>query len=149
MHVLVTEANFGDSARVLSRLRDLGCRISTCHTGTGLCRALEPGSRCPLDEPGGVDLLVDVRSVGAELTAREFGAVCAVRAGVPAAVTDSDAGRAPTVPIGLENHVTPAAGDRLDAACRGWLRANTGDHTDHTDHADDRTHRSERAGARA
>lgn len=124
MHVLVTEANFGDSARVLPRLRDLGCRVSTCHTATGLCRALEPGSRCPLDEPGGVDLLVDVRSVGEELTAREFGAVCAVRARVPAAVTDADAGRVPTVPVGLENHVAPVTGDRLAAACLGWQRAN-------------------------
>ncbi|EHR50958.1 hypothetical protein SacmaDRAFT_2717 [Saccharomonospora marina XMU15] len=127
MHVLVTEANFGDSARVLPRLRDLGCRVSTCHTATGLCRALEPGSRCPLDEPGGVDLLVDVRSVGEELTAREFGAVCAVRARVPTAVTDADTGRVPTVPIGLENHVTAVPADGLADACRGWLRARGND----------------------
>ncbi|PXY22310.1 hypothetical protein [Prauserella muralis] len=124
MHVLVTEAYFGDSAGTVRRLREAGCRVSTCHTEAGLCKALAPGSRCPLDVLDGVDLLVDVRSVGDELTAREFGTVCAVRARVPVVVVGADPDRRPTLPIGLESRVLPVRGRQLAATCRSWQRAH-------------------------
>ncbi|PRX45858.1 hypothetical protein B0I33_1084 [Prauserella shujinwangii] len=124
MHVLVTEARFGDSAETVRRLREDGCRVSTCHTRAGLCKALAPASRCPLDEQAAVDLLVDVRSGDDELTAREFGAVCAVRARVPVAVVDADPDRAPVLPIGLEARAVGIRGRQLLAACASWRRVH-------------------------
>ncbi|SHG85323.1 hypothetical protein [Streptoalloteichus hindustanus] len=105
MRVLVTEADFGDGDEVVRRLRALGCRVSTCHGATGFCRALGPGGRCPLDLTGEpVDLVVDVRGRDEELTTREYGAVCAVRARRPLVVV----GAAPDVPV------------RPPAAVRSW-----------------------------
>lgn len=45
------------------------------------------GGACPLDEPGGVDVAVDVRHhPWPNPTSREMGVTCAVRAGVPVAI---------------------------------------------------------------
>ncbi|WP_199434663.1 hypothetical protein [Qaidamihabitans albus] len=123
MHVLVTEARFGDAAATARELREFGCEVSTCHTEIGLCKALAPGSRCPLDLVAGVDLMVDVRSADEVLTAREFGTVCAVRARVPVVVVDADPDRWPTLPIGLENRAAAIRGRRLAATCGSWMRA--------------------------
>ena len=50
MHVLVTEARFGDSDRLVARLRELGIRVTGCHDRVQQCRALVPGQRCPVDD---------------------------------------------------------------------------------------------------
>lgn len=83
MRVLITEALFGDSDDLAETLHGVGAHVSRCHERAGICRALAPGRRCPLDERDGVDLVVDVRAQLPELTAREYGAVCAVRARIP------------------------------------------------------------------
>ncbi|RSD11657.1 hypothetical protein [Amycolatopsis eburnea] len=121
MHVLLTEASFGDADSLVQPLRDAGCLVSRCHDRTGLCRALAPGGRCPLDEPfAQPDLVVDVRGREPELTAREFGVVCAVRDHVPVALVSPDV-RA-EIPPGLENRVTVIDVAGLLATCRAATR---------------------------
>ncbi|MGW4065153.1 hypothetical protein ACWEGE_43175 [Amycolatopsis sp. NPDC004747] len=119
MHVLLTESSFGDSDFLLQPLRDAGCLVSRCHSRAGLCRALAVGGRCPLDEPfAQPDLVVDVRGQGGELTAREYGVVCAVRDRVPVALVSPDACVRAEVPPGLENRVTVIDVEGLLATCR-------------------------------
>jgi hypothetical protein len=123
MHVLLTESSFGDADFLVRHLRDAGCLVSRCHSRAGLCRALAPGGRCPLDEPfAQPDLLVDVRGQGSELTAREFGVVCAVRDHVPVALVSPDPDVRAEVPSGLENRVTVIDVDGLLATCRAASR---------------------------
>src|SRR5436305_2059676 len=74
MHVLLTEASFGDADFLVQPLRDTGCRVSRCHNRAGLCRALVRTSACPLDERTDPPVpLVDVRGQGDALTAPECG----------------------------------------------------------------------------
>jgi hypothetical protein len=122
MHVLVTEASFGDSDDMVRRLRDIGCQVSTCHGSAGICRATL-GGPCPLDGPVPVDMIVDVRSAGEELTAREFGAVCAIRSKAPLVIVDADPERIPVVPAGLEQLATAVRGSALLWACVDGMRA--------------------------
>jgi hypothetical protein len=122
MHVLVTESSFGDSDDIIRRLRTIGAVVSTCHAGAGICRATLSGP-CPLDGPDVVDLIVDVRSAGEELTAREFGAVCATRSRVPLVIVDVDPDRIPTIPSGLEQLATAVRGSDLVWACVDGMRA--------------------------
>ncbi|KDN21536.1 hypothetical protein [Amycolatopsis rifamycinica] len=123
MHVLLTESSFGDADFLVQPLRDAGCLVSRCHTRAGLCRALAVGGRCPLDEPfAQPDLLVDVRGQGAELTAREYGVVCAVRDHVPVALVSPDPDVRAEVPGGLEERVTVIDADGLLATCRAASR---------------------------
>ncbi|MGW5055040.1 MULTISPECIES: hypothetical protein [unclassified Actinokineospora] len=113
-HVLLTEARFGDAGPVAARLRAAGARVSTCHADAGLCRALAPGSRCPLDtRTDPVDLFVDVRGADDELTTREYGVVCALRANRPVFVVEADPLVAATAPVGLAARVTVTSVDRL------------------------------------
>ncbi|HEX5115128.1 MAG TPA: hypothetical protein VFW65_08015 [Pseudonocardiaceae bacterium] len=58
MRVQVTEAMFGESAPVQAALRAAGHDVIACHGDTGLCLALQPGRRCPLDLLTSVDLMV-------------------------------------------------------------------------------------------
>ncbi|OXM45409.1 hypothetical protein [Amycolatopsis alba] len=125
MRVLLTEAVFGDADDVGKALRELGCRVSTCHSRAGLCRALAPGGRCPFDEADAPDLAVDVRSVEPELTTREFGVICALRARVPVILTPAPGTCGPMIPPGLESRVVTADGEELIEACRGFLRSRT------------------------
>ncbi|WIY00428.1 hypothetical protein QRX60_41275 [Amycolatopsis mongoliensis] len=119
MHVLLTEASFGDADFLVQPLRDAGCLVSRCHSRAGLCRALAPGGRCPLDEPfAQPDLVVDVRGQGPELTAREYGVVCGIRDNVPVALVSPDPDVRAEVPPGLENRVTVIDVDGLLATCR-------------------------------
>lgn len=132
MHVLITEAQFGDAERIGRRLREMGVRVSTCHERVGYCRALRPGGRCPLDaftDP--VELVVDVRGVGAELTIREYGVACALRAMRDVVVVPAEPELPVTVPAGLSEVVTGiteqelveviARGDQARAAASaGW-----------------------------
>ncbi|MCP2259104.1 hypothetical protein LX15_002805 [Streptoalloteichus tenebrarius] len=118
MRVLVTEAAFGDSDEVVRRLRSLGCRVSTCHGSTGFCRALSPGGRCPLDTPGEpVDLVVDVRAGDEELTTREYGAVCAVRARRPLVVVPADRDVPVRAPAAVRSWAAEASLPQLLDAC--------------------------------
>ena len=121
MHVLVTEQNPGQSADLVRRLRFLGCTVSTCHDGsTDICKGVVPGG-CPLEGRRPADLVVDVRGER-ELTAREYGAVCGVRAGLPVALTGLDWLDKPPVPDGLRHHVTAIRSNALLVGCVDALR---------------------------
>jgi hypothetical protein len=122
MHVLVTEAAFGESAPVVDALRRASHQVSACHDGSGVCQALRSGRHCPLDSGEPVDLMVDVRGQESELTAREFGVVCAIRDQVPVAVVGVDPLVPPTVPAGLRPWVTVATVAGLLRACRDAVR---------------------------
>lgn len=117
MHVLVTESVFGDSDAVVAELRALGHQVSTCHGDGGMCRAVAAGSICPLDGPVGVDLLIDVRGFEPEFTAREFGAVCAIRAGIPVALVSTAPHHLPELPAGLAGHAWTYSADQVEMAC--------------------------------
>ncbi|WP_116198697.1 hypothetical protein [Amycolatopsis circi] len=119
MHVLLTEANFGDSDAFFQPLRDNGCRVSRCHSREGFCLALGPGTSCPLDDRADPPVLaVDVRGTGDEITTREFGIVCALRAQVPVALVPPVPGLPVTVPAGLADRVTVTDAESLLATCR-------------------------------
>ncbi|MFD5246120.1 hypothetical protein ACFWIW_16335 [Amycolatopsis sp. NPDC058340] len=123
MRVLLTEAVFGDSDAVAKALREAGCRVSACHVRSGICRAFSPGGTCPLDEADPPDLAVDVRSHEAELTAREFGVVCALRARVPVVVTPAPGSGEPLIPQGIRQRVAVATREDLLGACQAFLRS--------------------------
>jgi hypothetical protein len=123
VHVLVTESKAGASDRLVSRLRELGCRVSTCHDGLTACRAVAPGGGCPLDglDPAGV--VVDVRDGGGDLTAREFGAVCGVRARRQVVFVDVDEDKAASVPTGMNPHMAAVHMPALVQACADAVHA--------------------------
>lgn len=125
MHVLVTEAAFGESASVVEALRAAGHLVSTCHEQSGVCRALRPGRRCPLDGGVPVDLMVDVRGQEPDVTAREFGVVCAVRDRLPVVVVGVDPAVPPRIPTGLKSWATGTTLDRLLLACADAGRVRT------------------------
>ncbi|GAA1025356.1 MULTISPECIES: hypothetical protein [Amycolatopsis] len=119
MHVLLTEAKFGDCDAFRRPLRDNGCRVSRCHSREGCCLALAPGTSCPLDDRADPPVLaVDVRGTGDEITAREFGIVCALRALVPVALVPPESGLPVTVPAGLADRVTVTDAESLLATCQ-------------------------------
>ncbi|MGH3994791.1 MAG: hypothetical protein ACRDSN_20305 [Pseudonocardiaceae bacterium] len=119
MHVLVTEAHFGDSDRLVRQLRGLGMRVSTCHERVGYCRVLGPGGRCPLDDlTGPPDVVVDVRGTGNELTAREYGAVCAVRAMRPVWVVSADPELPVEIPAALRDLAITATQEEFLTMCQ-------------------------------
>ncbi|MFG1643577.1 hypothetical protein ACGFMK_25055 [Amycolatopsis sp. NPDC049252] len=123
MHVLLTEASFGDADFLVQPLWDTGCLVSRCHSRAGLCRALAPGAMCPLDEPfAQPDLVVDVRGQGPDLTAREYGVVCAIRDHVPIALVSPDPDVRAEIPAGLENRVTVIDVDGLLATGKAASR---------------------------
>ena len=121
MHVLVTEARPGSSARLVRRLRKQGCEVSTCHDGPTVCRAVAPGGGCPLDGFGPAGVVVDVRDGDGELTAREFGVVCGIRARRQVVFVDADEDRAATVPDGLNPHMAAVRMPALVQACADAL----------------------------
>jgi hypothetical protein len=122
MHVLVTEAHFGDGDRLVGALRAIGVQVTRCHDRVGYCRALRPGDHCPLDreplyrEP--VDFVVDVRGAGTELTAREYGAVCAVRAQRPVWVVPAHPSMPAQVPLALRDQAVLATEEELLTMCQ-------------------------------
>jgi hypothetical protein len=117
MHVLITEALFGDADELAETLHVAGCRVARCHDRSGICRALAPGRRCPLDDRDPVDLVVDVRAPLSELSAREYGAVCAVRARIPLVIVSVTDGE-PTVPDGLVHRAAAVTRAELLDACK-------------------------------
>ena len=119
MHILLTEARFGDADALALRLRDLDVRVTTCHGHAGFCRALELGARCPLDNlTDRVDLVVDVRGAGDELTTREYGVICAERSKRPAWIVGTSATALPAVPAAVRNTAIAATEGELIARCR-------------------------------
>ncbi|WP_406632675.1 hypothetical protein [Amycolatopsis sp. WGS_07] len=119
MHVLLTEAKFGDCDALCQPLRDNGCRVSRCHTREGFCLALAPGTTCPLDDRADPPVLaVDVRAAGDEITAREFGVVCALRAQVPVVLVPPAPGLPVAVPAGLADRVVVTDAESLLATCQ-------------------------------
>jgi hypothetical protein len=118
MHVLVTESVFGDADAARRELCARGHEVSTCHGDGGVCRAVAPGGTCPLDAQRPVDLVIDVRGLdGKELTTREYGAVCAIRAGVPLALLSTIPSQRPPLPAELARHAWTYPGDQLGKAC--------------------------------
>ncbi|HEY2724880.1 MAG TPA: hypothetical protein VGI84_09355 [Pseudonocardiaceae bacterium] len=117
MHVLVTEAIFGESDTAVAELRAMGHQVSTCHGDGGMCRAVSEGTGCPLDDSRPVDLVVDVRGFQPDLTAREFGAVCAIRAGVPVALVSTVAHQRACFPAELAHRAWSYSADQLSEAC--------------------------------
>jgi hypothetical protein len=118
MHVLVTEAHFGGSDRLIQRLRALGVRVTGCHDKVGYCRVLQSGGSCPLDaSTDRVDLVVDVRGAGEELTAREYGAVCAVRDRRPVLIVGVDPDVPVVIPAGLRGHAIATTEEELVTMC--------------------------------
>ena len=121
MHVLVTEQNPGQGKDLARRLRSLGCTVSTCHSGnTDICDGVAPGG-CPLEGPRPADRVIDVRG-DKEFTAREYGAVCGARAGLPVVLTGPDWQDKPPVPDGLRSRVTAIRQSTLLVGCVDALR---------------------------
>lgn len=89
MRILCTETDPGLAGAAVDRLRAAGHEVVTCFDPAlgawGPCVGLDRGT-CPLDEPGGVDVLLDVRAPGRPRPAPgEAGVTCALRRGVPLA----------------------------------------------------------------
>jgi len=121
MRILVTEQNPGQSKDLAQRLRYLGCTVSTCHgDNTDLCNGVVPGG-CPLEGRFPADLVIGVRGE-TEFTAREYGVVCGVRAGLPVVVTGLDWQDKPPVPDGLRSRVTAIRQNALLIGCVDALR---------------------------
>jgi hypothetical protein len=121
MHVLVTEQNPGQSKDLAQRLRYLGCTVSTCHSdNTDICDGVVPGG-CPLEGRRPADMVIDVRGEQ-EFTAREYGAACGARAGLPVVLTGLDWQDKPPVPDGLRSRVTAIRQNALLVGCIDALR---------------------------
>lgn len=121
MHVLVTEQSPGQSDDLARRLRYLGCVVSTCHdSSTDICNGVVPGG-CPLEGRQPADMVVAVRGER-ELTAREYGAVCGVRAGLPVALTGLGWQDKPPVPDGLRHRASAIRASALLVGCVDALR---------------------------
>ena len=121
MHILVTEQKPGQSKDLALRLRYLGCSVSTCHDdNTDMCNGVVPGG-CPLEGRRPADMVVDVRGEK-EFTAREYGAVCGARAGLPVVLTGLDWQDKPPVPDGLRSRVTAIRQNALLVGCIDALR---------------------------
>ncbi|MFC7615409.1 hypothetical protein ACFQV2_19785 [Actinokineospora soli] len=60
--------------------------------------------------------MVDVRGADEELTIREYGVVCGLRAGRPVFVVEGDPLVPPVAPVGLASRVTVTSVDRLAGA---------------------------------
>jgi hypothetical protein len=118
-HILVTEAHVGAGERLAQRLRDLGVRVSTCHDRVGSCRVLRQAGRCPIDASSDpVDLVVHVRGASEELTASEYGLMCAVQAMRNVVIVCADPASPAVVPVGLRGRATATAEEQLIEACR-------------------------------
>lgn len=126
MHILVTEAHFGDSDRLVALLCDTDARVSRCHDLVGECRVLSPGGRCPLDDlTDPAQIVVDVRGAGEDLTAREYGVVCAVRDRRSVWLLSVDPQVPVVVPAGLRDLAIVGTEDDVVEVCRGTHMIDT------------------------
>ncbi len=85
LDVLVIESHPGAAAAATDALEAAGHRTATCHPAGAEaafpCRAVIDPADCPLDDRPDVALLVRDRIT--EPGARDQGASCAIRAGIP------------------------------------------------------------------
>lgn len=121
MRTLVVESMPGCGTDVVEALGAAGHQIARCHApgaDTFPCAALITG--CPLDEPEGIDVVVDARTL-TELdpTASEAGVTCALRRGVPVVVLGDDV----LDPFGGWVHEVPSNADPVQA-CAHALAAD-------------------------
>jgi len=113
--VLVVGTDEWAIEQAASQLGSAGRRVLRCHEpdeATFPCNALIAGRRCPLDV--GVDVVLDMRARPVNPPSlTEFGALCALRAGVPLVVAGlaGDSGFGPWAAKTVEN------GTELSAAC--------------------------------
>lgn len=95
--------------QAVGQLRAADRQVQRCHEpgeATFPCNALRPGRRCPIDV--GVDVVLDMRARPVNPPAlNEFGAVCALHAGVPLVVAGvpGDSGFGPWAATTVENGV--------------------------------------------
>lgn len=98
MRALLTEERPGDCRTIAEALERRGHVAQCCHERTGedgRCLAVRSAGWCPLDT-GDIDVMVDVRGAGSRrMAAREFGVVCALRAGTPVVVASDSRGYVP------------------------------------------------------
>jgi hypothetical protein len=89
MKVLITEQLPGSAAVVAGLLGEAGHQVTYCHASgqsNTQCIGLTSTGRCPLADLE-VAVAVDSRTHAGPMTAREFGALCALRHGTPLVVT--------------------------------------------------------------
>jgi hypothetical protein len=118
MRILCTETDTGLADAAAERLQAAGHEVTRCFdpaAGPSVpCVGLDRDA-CPLDGPGGVDVVLDVRSPGRPRpVAREAGVTCALRRHVPLAMAG------PAWPNPFARWVSAAVHGDLDAveACR-------------------------------
>jgi hypothetical protein len=92
MRVLCVESEPGVAAAAVDQLEAGGHEVVRCYEEgagrTAPCVGLDRPGSCPLDDPRGVDVVLDVRSGEQAMpTLREQGVTCALRQGVPLAVS--------------------------------------------------------------
>lgn len=120
--VLVVGTDQWAVEQAASQLRAAGRAVMRCHDpgeAAFPCNALIAGRRCPLDV--GVDVVLDVRARPVSPPPLdEFGAVCALHAGVPLVVAGvaCDGGFGPWA-------VETARGNELVSACDAGLMARS------------------------
>ena len=121
--VLVTGTEGWAVGHAAQLLRDAGFTVATCHDeGAPLfpCRGLTGDGRCPIDD--GVNVVLTVRPHPLpQLTRREVGVICGLRAGLPLVVAGS------TVLHPFADHATEVVegldGADLAAACERAIGA--------------------------
>ncbi len=91
MRVLLTDSSTGAGQRVATTLTDAGHQVFRCWDGPAgdlPCRQLH-GEPCAMEERAGVDAAVVVRDER-EGQSSDWGALCAMRAGVPVVLVGAD-----------------------------------------------------------
>lgn len=87
MRVLVLETDRHAADHIVRNLQSAGHTVARCHEDdlpVFPCRALFDEGRCPLDEPGSVDVVVDHRAHAyPRPTDAEDGVACALRQHIP------------------------------------------------------------------
>ena len=92
MRTLLIGSVAGAEEPLVERLDAAGHDVVRCHHPDGPdfpCSALTEDG-CPLEGHGPVDVAITVHREGSPVTARESGATCAVRAGIPLVVVSAD-----------------------------------------------------------
>jgi hypothetical protein len=127
MRILCTETDPGLADGAVERLQAAGHDVVRCFDpilgAAGPCVGLDLGD-CPLDRPGGVDVVLDVRAPGRPRpVAAEAGVTCALRQRIPLAMAG------PAWPNPYARWVVAATGDEVDAvaACEKAVEHGLGD----------------------
>jgi hypothetical protein len=109
MKILLLESSQGVGFRAAQELEGAGHTVLRCDSRTAgvMCRGLEPGGTCPLDQEVSVAV---VAHSGSELSLHEHGALCAARQRIPIVMTSEV-----VEPGALSSLATAAGGDLLVA----------------------------------